>query len=111
MAIDKRLQVFDADGNHVDYDILATDVDETLVDADGKLNLSRAHLAAYAHGEYFALGAVIYAISEYALMGMSYGLHMATNVALFMVAICYATWREKIDVKGLVGHILKRGRR
>ena len=37
-------------------DILATDVDETLVDADGKLNLSRAHLAAYAHGEYFALG-------------------------------------------------------
>ncbi|MBQ4599419.1 MAG: flavin reductase family protein [Clostridia bacterium] len=45
-------------GTHVMLlaDILATDVDETLVDADGKLNLSRAHLAAYAHGEYFALG-------------------------------------------------------
>ena len=36
--------------------ILATDVDDALIDAGGKLDLSRAHLAAYAHGEYFALG-------------------------------------------------------
>lgn len=45
-------------GTHVMFlaDILATNVDETLVNADGKLDLSRAHLAAYAHGEYFALG-------------------------------------------------------
>ena len=62
-------------------------------------------------GEYFALGAVIYAISEYALMGMSYGLHMATNVALFMVAICYAIWREKIDINGLLKAVIGKFRR
>ena len=37
-------------------DIVAVDVDEKLVDAKGKLHLDRAHLAAFAHGEYFELG-------------------------------------------------------
>ena len=37
-------------------DIVAVDVDETLVDKNGKLHLERAGLAAYAHGEYFELG-------------------------------------------------------
>ncbi|MBO5845385.1 MAG: flavin reductase family protein [Clostridia bacterium] len=37
-------------------DIVAVDVDETLVDQKGKLHLDRAHLAAFAHGEYFELG-------------------------------------------------------
>jgi flavin reductase (DIM6/NTAB) family NADH-FMN oxidoreductase RutF len=37
-------------------DIVAVDVEETLVDKEGKLHLNRAGLAAYAHGEYFALG-------------------------------------------------------
>ena len=37
-------------------DIVAVDVDESLVDGEGKLHLDRADLAAYAHGEYFALG-------------------------------------------------------
>lgn len=37
-------------------DILAVDVDEALIDRDGKLHLDRAHLAAFAHGEYFELG-------------------------------------------------------
>lgn len=37
-------------------DIVAVDVDEALVDGEGKLHLDRADLAAYAHGEYFALG-------------------------------------------------------
>ncbi len=37
-------------------DIVATDVDETLVDANGKLHLERAGLVAYAHGDYFSLG-------------------------------------------------------
>lgn len=40
-------------------DILAVDVEERLVDTAGKLHLDRAGLAAYAHGEYFALGAKI----------------------------------------------------
>lgn len=37
-------------------DIVAVDIDETLIDKDGKLHLDRAKLMAYAHGEYFALG-------------------------------------------------------
>lgn len=37
-------------------DIVAVDVDEKLLDRDGKLHLERADLLAYAHGDYFALG-------------------------------------------------------
>lgn len=37
-------------------DIVAVDVDEALIDKNGKLDLSRAGLAAFAHGEYFELG-------------------------------------------------------
>ena len=37
-------------------DIVAVDVDESLMDKDGKLRLDKAGLAAFAHGEYFALG-------------------------------------------------------
>lgn len=37
-------------------DIVAVTVDERYLDRDGKLRLDKAGLAAYAHGEYFALG-------------------------------------------------------
>ena len=37
-------------------DIVAVDVEESLVDREGKLHLERAGLAAFAHGEYFELG-------------------------------------------------------
>lgn len=37
-------------------DIVAVDVDDSLLDESGRLDLSRAGLAAFAHGEYFALG-------------------------------------------------------
>ena len=40
-------------------DIVAVDVDESLIDKAGKLHLERAGLAAFAHGEYFALGGKI----------------------------------------------------
>ncbi len=36
--------------------IVAVDVDESLIDAAGRLRLAQAGLACYAHGEYFALG-------------------------------------------------------
>lgn len=36
--------------------IVAVDVDPALVDREGRLNLAKAGLAAYAHGEYFELG-------------------------------------------------------
>ena len=37
-------------------DIVSVHVDDSLIGADGKLCLDKAGLAAYAHGEYFALG-------------------------------------------------------
>jgi flavin reductase (DIM6/NTAB) family NADH-FMN oxidoreductase RutF len=37
-------------------DIVAVDVDESLIDKNGKLHLDRAGLSAFAHGEYFELG-------------------------------------------------------
>ncbi len=37
-------------------DIVAVDVDKSLIDHSGKLHLDRAQLLAYAHGEYFSLG-------------------------------------------------------
>lgn len=37
-------------------DIVAVDVEERLLDRNGKLHLERANLLAYAHGDYFALG-------------------------------------------------------
>ncbi len=40
-------------------DIVAVDVDESLLEENGRLDLARADLCAYAHGEYFALGEMI----------------------------------------------------
>ena len=37
-------------------DIVSVSVDESLLDEKGALHLDRAHLAAFAHGEYFELG-------------------------------------------------------
>ena len=37
-------------------DVVAVDVEEDLIDQNGKLRLDKANLAAFAHGEYFALG-------------------------------------------------------
>lgn len=37
-------------------DIVAVDVDESIVDKEGRLCLDKAGLAAFAHGEYFELG-------------------------------------------------------
>lgn len=37
-------------------DIVCMDVDENLIDKNGKLHLERAHLAAFAHGAYYELG-------------------------------------------------------
>lgn len=37
-------------------DIVAVDVDESLIDRDGRLHIEKADLCAFAHGEYFELG-------------------------------------------------------
>lgn len=51
------IRVEEMETHHLFFaDIVGVDVDPALVDAAGKLHLERAGLAAYAHGEYFALG-------------------------------------------------------
>lgn len=40
-------------------DIVAVNVDQALIDNSGKIRLDRAELAAFAHGEYFALGRTV----------------------------------------------------
>ena len=40
-------------------EIVAVTADEALFDEKGKLHMERAHLVAYAHGEYYALGRVL----------------------------------------------------
>ncbi|MBO5017742.1 MAG: polysaccharide biosynthesis protein [Alistipes sp.] len=53
-------------------------------------------------GEYVLLSAAIYCASEFAFVGVNATIHTALNGVLFMVAIAYAIWREKIDVRGLI---------
>ena len=45
-------------GSHDMYvaEVLAVDVDSSLLDEKGRLDLGKADLIAYSHGEYFALG-------------------------------------------------------
>lgn len=57
-------------------------------------------------GEYFAVAAVVYCASEYALAGVSTTLHTSLNIVLFMTAVAYAVWRENIDIKGLTRAII-----
>ena len=63
-------------------------------------------------GEYVLLSAAIYCASEFAFVGVNATIHTALNGVLFMVAIAYAIWREKIDVRGLIravtGKLLRR---
>ena len=55
--------------------------------------------------EYFAVAAVAYAISEY-ILTWGDGIHLAGNILLFLGAIYYAVWREKIDVKALLRSVM-----
>lgn len=45
-------------GSHDIYiaEVLSTDIDDSLLDPSGKLDLGKAGLIAYSHGEYFVLG-------------------------------------------------------
>ncbi len=58
MSIECRVTDIIPMGSHDMFlaDIVAVTVDESLMNEDGKLCLDRASLAAFAHGEYFALG-------------------------------------------------------
>ena len=57
-------------------------------------------------GEYFAMTVAIYLTSEYALKPLGEGIHLVGNVVLFSVAICFAVWREKIDIRALARAVI-----
>ena len=59
--IECKLREIIPQGSHDMFiaDIVATAVDESLIDEKGSLHLSRANLSAFAHGEYFELGRTI----------------------------------------------------
>ena len=59
-------------------------------------------------GEYFLLGGGVYALSVLCVKPLGGGAAIAGNIALFAAAICYAVWREKIDVKRLLKSIIGR---
>ena len=52
-------------------------------------------------GEYVALTALLYLLSEIALPHLAHGLWLGLNVVLFGTMLLYAIWREKIDVAAL----------
>ena len=58
LALECRVKQIIPLGSHDLFlaEIVAIDVEKTLVDRSGKLNLAAAGLAAFAHGEYFELG-------------------------------------------------------
>ncbi len=58
LALECRITDVIPQGSHDMFlaDIVAIDVEESLVDAGGKLHLERADLVAYAHGGYYELG-------------------------------------------------------
>lgn len=58
LAIECRVCEARSLGTHdvFEADIVGISCDEELLDAAGKIHMERAHLLAYAHGEYFALG-------------------------------------------------------
>lgn len=58
LALECRVVDILPQGSHDMFlaDIVNVSVDESIIDAKGKIRLEKAHLLAYAHGEYFALG-------------------------------------------------------
>ena len=62
-------------------------------------------------GEYVVLGAVIFISAEYGFSGLETPLRLVMGAMMLMVALSYAVWRERIDVKGLVRAALSRFRR
>ena len=58
MSLECKVTDVIAMGSHDMFlaDIVAVNVDESLLDEKGRLDIARADLAAFAHGEYFALG-------------------------------------------------------
>ena len=59
-------------------------------------------------GEYVVLTVAIYVASEVAAEYVGHTTWLTINVALFIVAVGYSIWREKIDVGGLLRAIVRK---
>ena len=61
LTLECKLREIIPQGSHDMFiaDIVATGVDESLIDEKGSLHLGRANLSAFAHGEYFELGKTV----------------------------------------------------
>ena len=59
-------------------------------------------------GEYFAVGAAAYLVSVFCVEPLGGAWAMVGNFILLCLATCYAIWREKIDVRGLMQTIIRK---
>ena len=61
LTLECKLREIIPQGSHDMFiaDIVATGVDESLIDEKGSLHLGKANLSAFAHGEYFELGKTV----------------------------------------------------
>ena len=60
--------------------------------------------------EYIVLALAIFFVAEWAKMP-NMALQYTLSTAFIVLYLCYAVWREKIDVKAMLNHILRRGKR
>ena len=59
-------------------------------------------------GEYFVVGGATYLLSRLLIEPLGGIVTVSGNVALFIAVICYAVWREKIDVMGLMKAVIRK---
>ncbi len=59
-------------------------------------------------GEYFVVGGATYLLSRLLIEPLGGIVTVSGNVALFIAVICYAVWREKIDVIGLMKAVIRK---
>ena len=60
--------------------------------------------------EYIVLALAIFFVAEWIELPNEW-LQYTVSTIFIVIYLCYAMWREKIDVKGMFNHILRRGKR
>ena len=60
--------------------------------------------------EYILLGLAIFFVAEWIELPNEW-LRYTVSTLFIVLYLCYAVWREKIDLRGMLNHILRRGKR
>ena len=60
--------------------------------------------------EYIVLALAIFFVAEWVEMPNE-ALQYTVSTAFIVLYLCYAVWREKIDLRAMLKHILRRGKR